>query len=156
MEVFDAAADENAWTLRATSPKARSAGAGATALSARSARSTSHVIPSERRPGVSISSAPLPGSRLSARRVVVCRPRSSFARTARVGAASGASARAPAAAAASPRSALRSDDLPTPDEPSSAYVRPRSSSAASSILQRASVVLVCRSAHACSAARRAA
>ena len=67
---------------------------------------------SSRMPGVSIRMPP-PGSSSSWRPVVVCRPRLSDSRTSRVRRRS------------SPSSALAIDDLPTPDDPSSAAVRPR-------------------------------
>jgi len=69
-----------------------------------------------RRPGVSITRAP-PGSENIWRWVVVCRPRSSETRTAAVRWASRSSKR------------LTSVDLPAPDEPTSASVRPARSSA---------------------------
>ena len=62
-------------------------------------------------PGVSIS-APPPGSGMSSRCVVVCRPRLSDSRTSAVRRRS------------SPSRQFTSDDLPTPDDPSSATVRP--------------------------------
>src|SRR4051794_9297597 len=62
-------------------------------------------------PGVSTSRPP-PGSRCSSRAVVVCRPRPSPARTSR------------AAATVRPASALARLDLPTPDGPTMAAVRP--------------------------------
>ena len=64
-------------------------------------------------PGVSTSSAP-PGSSNSSRWVVVWRPRESASRTSAV------------AWRSSPRSALTSVDLPTPDEPRIAAVVPGS------------------------------
>ena len=62
-------------------------------------------------PGVSRTSPP-PGSSTSCRCVVVCRPSPSSSRISRV------------ASSSSPASVFTSVDLPTPDEPSSAIVRP--------------------------------
>ena len=73
--------------------------------------SDSPATPSDRMPGVSMSSAP-PGRRTSSRWVVVWRPRESSSRTAAVRCRS------------LPTSALTSVDLPTPDEPSTTAVRP--------------------------------
>jgi hypothetical protein len=70
-------------------------------------------------PGASTSSAP-PGRSSSFRSVVVCRPVSSSARMGAV------------RCSARPASALTSVDLPTPEDPRSASVRPGDSSAASS------------------------
>ena len=68
---------------------------------------------SSRSPGVSTTSPP-PGSRTSWRCLVVCRPSPSCSRIVCV------------ASSSSPASVFTSVDLPTPDEPSSAIVRPGS------------------------------
>ena len=73
--------------------------------------SAAPATPSERMPGVSMSSAPA-GSRTSSRWVVVWRPRESSSRT------------APVRWRSWPSSALTSVDLPTPDEPRTTAVRP--------------------------------
>src|SRR3954466_11357194 len=67
-------------------------------------------------PGVS-TSRPAPGSRYSSRAVVVCRPRPSPSRTSRVG------------ATVRPARALARLDLPTPEGPPMAAVRPGSATA---------------------------
>ena len=94
------------------SPKRQSPASSAISANVLSSTSSSAQSCSSRIPGVSISRAPA-GSGTSSRCVVVCRPRP-FALISRVTSSS------------RPASRLTSVDLPTPDEPSSAIVRPGS------------------------------
>ena len=91
--------------------KRHAAASSAMSSKATSTPSSAPATSSARMPGVSMRKAP-PGSSNSSRWVVVWRPRESSSRTAAV------------AWRCSPRSALTSVDLPTPDEPSTTAVWP--------------------------------